>query len=68
MFPDVNSMPDLKYRLLTEKHMLYDLVYNPEMTSFLKAGKEMGCKIMAGLRMLHLQAEKAWDIWDDPDI
>jgi shikimate dehydrogenase len=68
MFPDINSKPDLNYTLLTEKHLLYDLVYNPEMTSFLKTGKKMGCKIMAGLRMLHLQAEKSWDIWNDPDI
>jgi shikimate dehydrogenase len=68
MFPDFNGKPDLNYRLLTEKHLLYDLVYNPEMTSFLKAGMKMGCKIMAGLRMLHLQAEKSWDIWNDPDI
>jgi shikimate dehydrogenase len=68
MFPDINGKPDLNYSLLTEKHLLYDLVYNPEMTSFLKTGKKMGCKTMAGLRMLHLQAEKSWDIWNDPDI
>jgi shikimate dehydrogenase len=68
MFPDVGGLPDLDYGLLTDRHILYDLVYNPEMTSFLKAGKERGCKIISGLGMLHLQAEKAWDIWNDPDI
>lgn len=68
MFPDLTGLPALNYHLLTDKHILYDLVYNPEMTSFLRAGKERGCKICGGLGMLHLQAEKAWDIWNDDKI
>jgi shikimate dehydrogenase len=68
MFPAITGLPDLNYDLLTDKHILYDLVYNPEMTSFLKAGKQRGCKIVGGLRMLHLQAEKAWNIWNDDNI
>jgi shikimate dehydrogenase len=68
MFPDLTGMPALNYHHLTDNHILYDLVYNPEMTSFLKAGKERGCKIYGGLRMLHLQAEKAWNIWNDNKI
>lgn len=65
MYPDIASMPDLNYRFLTGKHVLFDLVYNPEMTSFLKAGVDRGCKIIGGLRMLHLQAEQSWKIWND---
>lgn len=65
MFPDTKGLPDIKYRLLSDRHILYDLVYNPEMTSFLKEGKERGCKTAGGLAMLHLQAEKAWEIWND---
>ena len=68
MLPDVNGLPEIKYDLLTGKHLLYDLVYNPPMTSFLKAGEKRGCKIYGGLRMLHLQAEKAWEIWNDDKI
>jgi shikimate dehydrogenase len=43
---------------------LYDLIYNPEETAFLKEGKKRGATITNGLRMLELQAEKAWEIWN----
>lgn len=65
MFPDIDSKPDLNYNLLSSKHILFDLVYNPELTSFLKMGKERGCTTISGLKMLHSQAEKAWEIWND---
>ncbi len=68
MYPDINSKPDINYNLLNEKHILFDLVYNPEITSFLKKGKERGCKIISGLRMLQSQAEKAWEIWNDNNL
>jgi shikimate dehydrogenase len=68
MYPDIAGKPDLKYDLLNEKHILFDLVYNPELTSFLKAGKERGCRILTGLKMLHLQAERSWEIWNDDSI
>jgi shikimate dehydrogenase len=67
-FPAVNEKPDLKYEYLTPEHILFDLIYNPELTSFLKEGKERGCEIIGGLKMLHLQAEKAWEIWNDPNL
>ena len=53
MFPDIESKPDINYSLLKNKHILFDLVYNPELTSFLKAGKEQGCTIISGIKMLH---------------
>ena len=64
MFPDVNSCPPIPYQHLTEKHLLYDLIYNPEETLFLKKGKERGAQIKNGLEMLQLQADKAWEIWN----
>ncbi len=56
--------PELPYNQLTSKHLLYDLVYNPAETEFLKAGKKYGAKTMNGLQMLHIQAEKSWEIWN----
>jgi shikimate dehydrogenase len=65
MFPDVTGKPDVNYCLLSDKHILFDLVYNPQITSFLKMGIERGCTTISGLKMLHSQAEKAWEIWND---
>jgi shikimate dehydrogenase len=64
MFPNVNECPDIPYQYLTSQHLLYDLTYNPEESLFLKKGKEKGAQIKNGLEMLHLQAEKAWEIWN----
>lgn len=64
MFPDTESWPDIDYDLLDKKHILFDLVYNPEITSFLKMGQERGCRIISGIRMLHSQAERSWEIWN----
>jgi shikimate dehydrogenase len=47
---------------------LFDLVYNPEITAFLRSGLERGCSVITGLIMLHSQAEKAWQIWNDDKI
>jgi shikimate dehydrogenase len=68
MYPDIDSRPDIDYGQLTENHILFDLVYNPEITSFLKSGIERGCRVITGLKMLHSQAEKAWKIWNDPEL
>jgi len=68
MFPDIDSSPDINYNALTDKHILFDLVYNPEMTKFLQKGKERGCTVKSGLEMLHLQADRSWMIWNDPEI
>jgi shikimate dehydrogenase len=66
MFPDTNACPDIPYAFITKKHLLFDLIYNPEETEFLRKGKEMGATVINGLQMLHLQADKAWEIWNDP--
>lgn len=65
MFPDTVSKPELNYDILDHNHILFDLVYNPELTAFLMEGKERGCTIISGLKMLHAQAERAWQIWND---
>jgi len=68
MFPDIARMPDLDYSSLNRKHILFDLVYNPEKTAFLTKGEEQGCTTLSGLTMLHSQAEKAWEIWNDYNL
>lgn len=68
MYPHTEGKPDIRYYLLTEKHILFDLVYNPEKTAFLKEGEERGCKILTGLKMLYSQAERSWEIWNDKGI
>ena len=62
--PNIDECPDIPYQFLTKKHLLYDLIYNPEETQFLKKGKEQGAKIKNGAEMLQLQAEKSWEIWN----
>ncbi|MFN8345658.1 MAG: shikimate dehydrogenase [Spirosomataceae bacterium] len=63
-YPHVEECPVLPYGLLNETHLLYDLVYNPTETLFLKKGKVQHAAIHNGLPMLQLQAEKAWEIWN----
>lgn len=63
-YPNTDQAPALPYRLLTPDHLLYDLVYNPEETLFLKKGREQGATGINGQRMLELQAEAAWRIWN----
>lgn len=63
-FPNINDKPAIPYNFITPKHLLYDLIYNPEKTAFLLAGEEMGGKISNGSDMLELQAEKSWEIWN----
>ena len=63
MHPYEDQWPDIPYHLLTEKHLLYDCIYNPEKTLFLQKGEEQGCRIKNGLEMLHLQADEAWKEW-----
>lgn len=62
-FPKVDACPDIPYHYIGSKHLLYDLVYNPSETLFLKKGKEQGAQIKNGEEMLLLQAEAAWNIW-----
>jgi shikimate dehydrogenase len=64
-FPQVYEFPDIPYEFLGENHFLFDLVYNPGATTFMNKGIAQGAKAQNGLEMLHLQAEKAWEIWND---
>ncbi len=64
MFPNINTCPDIPYDLLTPNHLLYDLLYNPDETLFMKKGKEKGAVVKNGLEMLLLQAFAAWEIWN----
>ncbi|BAO74505.1 shikimate dehydrogenase family protein [Winogradskyella sp. PG-2] len=63
-FPNVNECPDIPYEAITDKHILYDLIYNPEQTKFLSCGDMKGASTINGLEMLRLQAEKSWEIWN----
>ncbi|HYH55260.1 MAG TPA: shikimate dehydrogenase, partial [Anseongella sp.] len=62
-WPDVDQCPGIPYAELSERNLLFDLVYNPEETLFLKKGRERGAVTKNGLEMLRLQAEKSWEIW-----
>ena len=64
-FPKIEDHPKIPYKGIGNEHILYDLIYNPEETTFLKKGKEKGAAICNGHKMLILQAEKAWEIWND---
>jgi len=64
MFPDSRSYPDIPYRFISKQHLLYDLIYNPAKTNFLKKGEERGAVIKNGEEMLILQAEENWRIWN----
>ena len=64
MEPKTDGFPKLDYEQLNSNHFLFDLVYNPEKSVFLRKGQKQGCAIMNGLSMLYLQAEKAWEIWN----
>ncbi len=66
MFPDTDTFPQIPYEFLTHKNLCFDLIYNPPQTMFLGKAKEAGAFIHNGFRMLRLQAEKAWEIWNEP--
>lgn len=65
MFPNTEDCPDIPYASISSEHLLYDLVYNPEITLFMKKGMAQGAKVKNGLEMLEIQAEKAWEIWNE---
>lgn len=64
-FPNSNTYPLLPYEAITDRHYLFDLVYNPEKTIFLTKGKEKGAAIQNGFDMLINQAEASWKIWNE---
>lgn len=63
-YPDTDTCPDIPYSYLGNRHILFDLVYNPAETKFLRLGREAGTTTLNGLKMLELQAEKSWEIWN----
>jgi shikimate dehydrogenase len=62
-FPNTEICPDIPYEMITSNHIAYDLIYNPEKTTFLTKAEEKGAVIKNGYEMLVLQAERAWEIW-----
>lgn len=64
MFPNVDACPDIPYEFLTGDHLLYDVIYKPDETLFMKKGKMMGATTVNGLEMLYGQARAAWEIWN----
>lgn len=66
-YPAIDDFPPIPYSLLNERHFLYDLIYNPEETQFLKKGREKNCMTVNGRAMLEFQADAAWDIWKTMD-
>ena len=65
MFPHTNEAPDLPYEALGRQHLLYDLIYNPSETEFMKRGAQYGAATKNGYEMLCLQAEASWKIWNE---
>jgi shikimate dehydrogenase len=64
-YPNIDVAPDIPYEFITEDHLLYDLIYNPEETLFLQKGKEKGAITKNGYEMLLIQAERNWEIWNN---
>jgi len=62
--PNIEEKPAIPYQYITSKHLLFDLIYNPEKTAFLQKGEDQGAAVCNGYKMLELQAEKAWEIWN----
>jgi len=63
-FPDIDKCPKIRYSLLNKTHYLFDLIYNPIKTKFLKIGLKKGLKVQNGYKMLIYQAEKSWELWN----
>ena len=63
-FPNIEDCPNIPYHAINEKHILFDLIYNPEETKFLKLGNKNRATTINGFLMLEFQAEKAWSIWN----
>ena len=64
MHPNIEGKPDIPYDAIHAEQYIYDLVYNPEETAFMKEGRLRGARTKNGLEMLHLQADRAWEIWN----
>lgn len=64
MYPNTNKCPAILYECLTSQHLLYDLLYNPDTTLFMRKGAAKGAVVKNGLEMLLLQAMAGWEIWN----
>ncbi len=64
MSPNLQTYPAIPYEVISGEHYLFDLVYNPVKTLFLRFGESRGAKIKNGLEMLECQADRAWEIWN----
>jgi shikimate dehydrogenase len=64
MFPNESDCAPIPYPFISPAHFLFDLVYNPAETLFLKNGKAQGASVKNGYEMLVLQAEENWRIWN----
>ena len=65
MYPEVDQSPDIPYERISARHLLFDCIYNPEETEFLRKGKAQGAKTQNGMEMLTGQAKAAWSIWNE---
>jgi shikimate dehydrogenase len=65
MFPNENDVPNIPFHLLTPNHIVYDLIYNPEITLLLRNASLNGCYTKNGLEMLKIQAQESWKIWNN---
>jgi len=65
MYPQTDAVPPISFECLTKDHFVYDLIYNPARTLFLQKAEMRGATIKNGLEMLHVQAEKSWQIWNN---
>lgn len=65
MFPNINSAPNIPYEQLTQHHICFELIYNPQTTLFMQKAQSQGAIVKNGLEMLHLQANHAWNIWNE---
>ena len=68
MYPRIDCCPELPYAALSPRHLLYDLVYNPDITQFMRQGRRFGATVKNGLEMLHRQAIAAWEFWNNESL
>jgi shikimate dehydrogenase len=64
MFPAEKDAPPIDFEAITPRHLLFDLIYNPDMTLFLREGAKRGAATRNGYEMLEIQAEESWKIWN----
>ena len=67
MYPNADDCPKLPYEAMDKYNLLYDLIYNPDETVFMKKGKAQGAVVKNGLEMLLLQAFANWEFWNKED-